>query len=74
MDASLDVFAILGENNVLWIGCAEAGNEAIELMRTHGLNKADRFFTPSQRTGRRAFYVAGQDSNIIQLEQHSASW
>ena len=70
MDASLHVFAILGEGKFLWIDCARTDNEAIVLLRTQGLTKAERFFTHSQRTGCRTFYSVGQESSVIQLGQN----
>jgi hypothetical protein len=69
MEAPLDVFAILGEESFLWIGCARTDKEAVELMRTQRLTKADRFFIHSQSTGCRTFYSAVRDSGIVQLEQ-----
>jgi hypothetical protein len=71
MDVSLDVFAILGEDNFLWIGCARTDNEAVELMRMKGLTKAERFFIHSQKTGRRTFYCAGRESGTVRVEQSS---
>lgn len=66
MDASLDVFVLLGDGSVLWIGCVRTDNEAIDLTRARGLTKGDRFFTHSQRTGCRTFYSVGRECDVIQ--------
>lgn len=71
MDTSLDVFVILGDGNLLWIGCARTDNDAIYLIRAQGLTKGDRFFTHSQTTGCRTFYGVGRESDVIQLKQPS---
>jgi hypothetical protein len=68
MDASLDVFVILGDGNFVWIGCARTENEAIELMRTQEKTNANRFFIHSLSTGHRTFYSAQRESDVIQLE------
>jgi hypothetical protein len=72
MDASLDVFVILGDDSFLWIGCARTDDEAIYLIRTQGLTKGDRYFTHSRTTGCRTFYGVGREYDIIQLKQPPA--
>jgi hypothetical protein len=74
MDASLDVFAIFGESDFLWIGCTRTDYEALELIRTQGLKKARMFFIHSQKTGRRTFYKVERESEVIQLIAAPANW
>lgn len=68
MEAPLDVFAILGDGNSIWIGCTQTVNEAVELMRKCKKTKAKQFFIHSQKTGHKTFYRALQESEVIRLE------
>ena len=72
MAESLDVFAVLGNEEYLWIGCVFTKDDAIRLISERGLQiPAASFLVRSQRTGNRTFYKTGHNNTVLQLE-HAA--
>jgi hypothetical protein len=69
MTAPFDIFAINGTGSYIWLGCARTDNEALELIRAAGSKGPGVFFIHSQRTGKRSFYRAAPEADVVQVEK-----
>jgi hypothetical protein len=68
MTAALDVFAVHGHDDYLWLGCALTHEEAVNLIRRNGSEKSRVFFVHSQRTGSQTFYRTDPTAEVVRLD------